>query len=141
MASRPPLGNRLASRVRLDHRPPVAVGVAVQLVSVAAATAAIYPLKQVARVESLAVVYLPAALLVSTIWGLWAGLGTPLRSWAAFNWFHLPPVGRFTIADSRNWVGLAAFTLIAIVVSAMAEVARAGSLDAERRRAEADLAA
>jgi|SRR5581483_2361956 len=141
MASRPPLGNRLASRVRLDHRPPVAVGVAVQLVSVAAATAAIYPLKQVARVESLAVVYLPAVLLVSTIWGLWAGLGTSLLSSAAYNWFHLPPVGRFTVADSRNWVGLAAFTVVAVVSSTIAEIARGRAAEAELRRAEADLAA
>src|SRR5581483_10925671 len=108
---------------------------------VAAATLAIYPLAHAARAESLAVVYLPAILLVSTIWGLGAGLGTSLLSSAAFNFFHLPPVGRFTIADGRNWVGLAAFTVVAIVASTMAEVARNRALEAERRRAEADLVA
>ncbi|HTW11451.1 MAG TPA: ATP-binding protein, partial [Solirubrobacteraceae bacterium] len=60
---------------------------------------------------------------------------------AAFNFFHIPPVGRFTIADSRNWVALAAFTTVAIVSSAIAEVARARSAEAEQRRGEADLAA
>ncbi len=109
--------------------------------AVAAATAAIYPLKLVAPVVSLSVVYLPAVLLVSAYWGLWLGLLSALASAAAFNFFHLPPTGRFTIADSRNWVALAAFTVVAAVASSMAEVARSRAVEAERRRGEADLAA
>jgi two-component system sensor histidine kinase KdpD len=108
---------------------------------VAVATAAIYPLKTLAPAVSLSVVYLPAVVLVSVYWGLLLGLATSLASAAAFNFFHIPPVGRFTIADSRNWVALAAFFLVAAVVSAMAELARSRALEAERRRAEADLAA
>jgi two-component system, OmpR family, sensor histidine kinase KdpD len=69
------------------------------------------------------------------------GLGTALASAAAFNFFHLPPVGHFTLADSRNWIALAAFTVTAGVVSTMAELARSGAWEAERRRGEADLAA
>jgi two-component system sensor histidine kinase KdpD len=141
MPRRPRIGADLVGHLRLGTRPPGALGFTVSLLSVAAATAAIYPLKQIARVESLAVVYLPAVLLVSTIWGLWAGLGTSLLSSAAFNFFHLPPVGRFTISDSRNWVGLAAFTVVAVVASTISEVARSRAAEAERRRAEADLAA
>ncbi len=90
---------------------------------------------------SLSVVYLPAVLLVSAYWGLWLGLFTSLLSATAFNWFHIPPVGRFTIADSRNWVALTAFMLVAAAVSTMAEIARGRAIEAERRRGEADLAA
>jgi two-component system sensor histidine kinase KdpD len=114
---------------------------AVSAAAVAVATAAIYPLKSVAPAVSLSVVYLPAVLLVSAYWGLWLGLFTSLLSAAAFNWFHIPPVGRFTIADSRNWVALTAFVLVAAVVSTMAEIARGRAIEAERRRGEADLAA
>jgi two-component system sensor histidine kinase KdpD len=110
-------------------------------VAVAVATAAIYPLKAVAPAVSLSVVYLPVVLLVSAYWGLALGLLTSLVSATAFNFFHIPPVGRFTIADGRNWVALAAFTMVAAVVSTMAELARSRALEAERRRAEADLAA
>jgi two-component system sensor histidine kinase KdpD len=123
------------------QRPSPALGAAVALLSVAAATLAIYPLKTIAPVVSLAVVYLPAVLLVSTVWGLFSGLGTSLLSAAAFNFFHLPPTGRFTIADSRNWVALAAFGVVAVVASTMAEIARSRAAEAEQRRAEADLAA
>ena len=122
-------------------RPNLLIGIAAAVVSVAAATAAIYPLKSLAPVVSLSVVYLPAVLLVSAVWGLWLGLATALLSAAAFNFFHLPPVARFTIADSRNWVALGAFILVAVAVSTIAELARNRAIEADRRRAEADLAA
>jgi two-component system sensor histidine kinase KdpD len=122
-------------------RPNRAVGVLAAVVSVAVATAAIYPLKQIAPAVSLSVVYLPAVLLVSAFWGLWLGLATSLLSAAAFNFFHIAPVGRFTISDSRNWVALAAFMIVAVVVSTVAELARGRAREADRRRAEADLAA
>ncbi|HSC04708.1 MAG TPA: ATP-binding protein [Solirubrobacteraceae bacterium] len=117
------------------------MGVVVALASVAAATAAIYALKDIAPVVSLSVVYLPAVLVVSAYWGLPLGLATSFLSAAAFNFFHLPPTGRFTIADSRNWVALGAFTIVAVAVSAMAELARSRAGEADRRRTEADLAA
>jgi two-component system sensor histidine kinase KdpD len=122
-------------------RPSLSLGIAASVVLVAAATAAIYPLKSLAPVVSLSVVYLPAVLLVSAYWGLTLGLATSLLSAAAFNFFHLPPVGRFTISDSRNWVALGAFFIVAAAVSTMAELARSRALEAERGRAEADLAA
>jgi two-component system sensor histidine kinase KdpD len=122
-------------------RPRIAIGIVVAVFTVAAATAAIYPLAQVAPVVSLSVVYLPAVLLVAAYWGLALGLFTSLLSAAELNFFHLPPTGHFTIADSRNWVALAAFTVVAVVASTMAEAARARALDAEQGRSEADLAA
>jgi two-component system sensor histidine kinase KdpD len=123
------------------RRPPVWTGVLAAVAAVTLATVAIYPLTSVARVVSLSVVYLPAVLLIAAYWGLVLGLLTSLASAAAFNFFHLPPTGKFTIADSRNWVALAAFGLVALVVSTMAELARGRAVEAERRRREADLAA
>jgi two-component system, OmpR family, sensor histidine kinase KdpD len=122
-------------------RPDLGLGIAAAVGSVATATGAIYALKGVAPVVSLSVVYLPAVLVVSAYWGLWLGLATALMSAAAFNFFHVPPVGRFTITDSRNWVALAAFTTVAVAVSTIADLARSRALEADRRRAEADLAA
>ena len=131
---------RTPSRL-VGRRPSGWVGAAVSVLSVAAATAAIYPLKDLAPTVSLSVVYLPAVLLVSAYWGLTLGLATSLLSAAAFNFFHLPPTGRFTIADSRNWVALGAFIIVAVVVSTVAELARNRAIESERRRAQADLAA
>jgi two-component system sensor histidine kinase KdpD len=132
---------RLPQILQGPQRPPRTAAALAAVASVALATAAIYPLKTVAPVVSLSVVYLPAVLLVSSLWGLIPGLLTSLLSAAAFNFFHLPPVGQFSIADSRNWVALGAFITVALVSSGISEIARARSAEAEQRRGEADLAA
>ncbi len=117
------------------------VGAIVALAAVALCTLIVYPLKHVAPVVSLSVVYLPAVLVVSITWGAWLGLATAVVSALAFNFFHLPPVGQLTIRDSSNWVALAAFFVVAGIASSVAEVTRARARDVEARRVEADLAA
>jgi len=131
-----PLGFLLA-----PNPPSRRVGVLVALASVALCTLIVYPLREVAPIASLSVVYLPAVLIVSVTWGAWLGLATAVVSAGAFNFFHLPPTGEFTIRDSRNWVALIAFFVVAGIASSVAEVARARTRDAQERRLEADLAA
>ncbi len=117
------------------------VGAIVALVGVALCTLLIYPLKHVAPVVSLGVVYLPAVLVVSITWGIWLGFATSVVSAAALNFFHLPPVGEFTLRDSSNWVALVAFVVVAGLSSSVAEVTRTRTRAADERRREADLAA
>jgi two-component system, OmpR family, sensor histidine kinase KdpD len=121
--------------------PPRRVGVIVAVTTVALCTLIIYPLKHLAPVVSLGVVYLPAVLVVSATWGMRLGFATAILSAGAFNFFHLPPVGQFAIRDSSNWVALIAFLVVAGLSSSVAEVTRAQARDAEARRREADLAA
>ena len=109
--------------------------------AVAVITAVNYGLRELVPVVSTGVVYLLAVLLVSTAWGLWLGLLTAVLSAAAFNFFHIPPTGEFTIADGENWVALAVFLVAAAVVSGLSDLARSRAEEAERRRGEADLAA
>jgi len=121
--------------------PPRRTGVFVAVAAVALCTLVIYPLKEIAAVVSLGVVYLLAVLVVSAVWGAWLGVFTAVLSAAAFNFFHLPPVGQFDVRGSSNWVALIAFLVAAVLVSSIAEVTRARARDAEARRREADLAA
>jgi two-component system, OmpR family, sensor histidine kinase KdpD len=115
-------------------------GVLSAIAGVALCTLVVYPLKQIAPVVSLGVVYLLAVLVVSLTWGAWLGAFTGLLSAAAFNFFQLPPVGRFTVKDPDNWVALAAFLVVAALTSSVAEVTRARTREALERRREADLA-
>ncbi|MGH2831153.1 MAG: sensor histidine kinase [Solirubrobacteraceae bacterium] len=124
-----------------SRRPSRIVGVVVAIVSVAAATAIIYPLKRITPVLSLGVLYVPVVLAVSMLWGLAFGIGTGVLSAAVFNFLHLPPVGRFALADERDWVALLVFVAVAVSSGLMAELARARSHEAEQRRQEADMAA
>jgi len=108
---------------------------------VALCTLILYPLQEIAPAVSLGVVYMLAVLVVSVVWGAGLGVATAVLSAAAFNFFHIPPVGKFTIQSSSNWVGLVAFLVAAALASSVAEVTRARARDAEERRREADLAA
>jgi two-component system, OmpR family, sensor histidine kinase KdpD len=117
------------------------IGVLVAALAVAITTMLIYPLRGIAPAVSTGVVYLLTVLLVSTYWGVWAGLVTGVVSTAAFNWFHIVPTGRFTIADAQNWVALGVLLAAASIAAALSEIARSRAADAERRRQEADLAA
>ena len=89
------------------RRPPSPLGLVAAVLAVAVTTALIFPLSEAVPVVSTGVVYLLAVLLVSTRWGLWLGVLTAVLSAAAFNFFHIPPTGEFTIADGENWVALA----------------------------------
>jgi two-component system, OmpR family, sensor histidine kinase KdpD len=114
---------------------------AAAIASVAVATGVIYPLKQVTPVLSLVVLYVLAVVVVSMFWGILFGVGTSVLSAAAFNFFHLPPGGRFALADDREWVALVAFVVVAAATGLLADLARMRGRDAEQRRHEADLSA
>jgi two-component system, OmpR family, sensor histidine kinase KdpD len=116
------------------------LGLLATLVAVAVGTLVVYLLKPAAPVVSLGVVYLPAILLISVVWGLRLGLLASVASAVAFNFFHIPPLHRFEIGSEQNWVALAAFAIVAVVSSAVAGLARAQALEAERRREQADRA-
>jgi len=118
-----------------------AVGAIASLAAIAAVTAVIYALRDVMPVEAAGVLYLLPVLLASTYWGLAMGVATALVGGAAFNFFHIPPTGRFTIAQEENWVALVVFLVAAGVTSTLAGLARSRSEAAERGIREADLTA
>lgn len=128
-------------RLGLSGDPPAGwLGLLATLAAVTVGTLVVYPLKSVAPVASLGVVYLPGILLVSIVWGLRLGLLASVASAVAFNFFQLPPLHRFTIADEENWVALLAFVIVAAISSTVAGLARVQALEAERRRGQADRA-
>ena len=104
----------------------------------ALATLLVYPLKSLAPAVSLGVVYIPGVLFVATFWGWRIGLLAAVASALAFNWFHIPPTGRFDVAANRDAVALVTFAIVAAIGSAVAEMARARAAEAERRREETD---
>lgn len=82
--------------------------------------------------------FLLAILLISALWGLRYALFMAVISTLAYNYFFLPPVLRFTIADPQNWVALFAFLFTAIVASQLSERARREATESNRRRREVE---
>jgi len=81
-------------------------------------------------------VYLIAVLAVAVPRGLFAGVVASLAGTACYNYFFLPPVGTFTVADPANWVALAAFLITSVVVSRLVAREQQRAADADARRAE-----
>jgi two-component system, OmpR family, sensor histidine kinase KdpD len=82
--------------------------------------------------------FLLAVLLLSTTWGLRYATFTAIVATAAYNFFFLPPIFHFTIADPQNWIALFAFLATAGVASQLAERARRGTAYADQRRKEVE---
>src|SRR5579872_2996580 len=110
------------------------VGVFAGAGAVVVVTALIEGLKHYVPVLSLGSLYVFAVLPVAVVWGRAHAVAVSVASMLAFNWFFLPPLYTFTLADSRNWFALAVFVFTAIVVSDLAARSR-------RRAREASLLA
>jgi two-component system sensor histidine kinase KdpD len=87
---------------------------------------------------TVALMFLVIVLLTSAYWGLRYAVVMAVIATAAFNFFFLPPVGTFTIADPQNWIALFAFLVTALVASNLAERARSEAEAAKQRRREVE---
>ena len=87
---------------------------------------------------TVALTLLLAILIVSATWGLRYAVTMAIIATLLFNYFFLPPVGTFTIADPQNWVSLFAFLVTAVIASQLSERARREALDANGRRREVE---
>jgi two-component system, OmpR family, sensor histidine kinase KdpD len=127
-----------ASRLQtLAASPLAAPAAAIGLVTLSTIVAAI--VTPTVPADAAGVIYLVGVLGVSSLCGLWWGLGTSVASALAYNFFFLPPTHTFTINTSSDWAALAAFVLTAVVTSNLASRARRERDEAARRAAEARL--
>ena len=106
------------------------------LLAIAAITAAGFKLH--VNHTTVALMFLVTVLLTSAYWGLRYAVVMAVEATAAFNFFFLPPIGTFTIADPQNWVALFAFLVTALVASNLAERARREAEGAKQRRREVE---
>jgi two-component system sensor histidine kinase KdpD len=72
----------------------------------------------------------------ATAWGLSEAIFTSIAAVIAFNFYFLPPVGTFTIADPENWVALFAFLATSVTVSQLSSQAKRRAEEAETGRNE-----
>jgi len=77
-------------------------------------------------------------LFASAYWGLRYALVLSLLATAAFNFFFLPPLYTFTIADPQNWFALFAFLVTALVAGNLSERLRREMEESKQRRLEVE---
>jgi two-component system, OmpR family, sensor histidine kinase KdpD len=98
----------------------------------------VYRAIHVTNPTTVALTFLLTVLVVSTVWGLRASVFTAVVATLAFNYFFLPPVGTFTIADPQNWVALFAFLVTAVIASQLSARARREAMNANDRRRDVE---
>jgi two-component system sensor histidine kinase KdpD len=90
----------------------------------------------VSGAATVSLTFLMVVLVVAATSPLWMAVATSLAAMLCLNFFFLPPVGTFTIADPQNWVALFAFIVVSLVASNLSAVARARTHEALGRRDE-----
>jgi two-component system sensor histidine kinase KdpD len=78
--------------------------------------------------------FLLLVLLIASTWGLAEATLASLAATLAFNFFFLPPIGKFTIADPQNWVALFSFLATALITSRLSTRVKRQALDAVDRQ-------
>lgn len=107
---------------------------------IASIAALVFVFTQVLRVNATTVgfVFLLVVLAVATARGLAAASVVSMAAMLCFNYFFLPPVGRFTIADPENWVALITFLLTALVASHLSDRAHQQAAQARNSQRETE---
>jgi two-component system sensor histidine kinase KdpD len=73
---------------------------------------------------TVALAYIVAILFIAAKWGLVESITASIVAVLCFNFFFLPPIRTFTIADPQNWVALLAFLATSITASRFSMQAR-----------------
>ncbi|MGC2271303.1 MAG: ATP-binding protein [Candidatus Sulfotelmatobacter sp.] len=87
---------------------------------------------------TVALTFLLMVLWVAAYWGFRFSVFLAVLATLAFNYYFLPPIGTFTVADPQNWVALFAFLVTAGIASELADRARRQTADANQRRRDVE---
>ncbi len=103
------------------------------ILCVGIALAAAFGLRALLGITSAALVFLMGVLASALAYGLAASLLACLLSVLAYNFFFLPPLYTFAIADPENVVALSVFAIVAVVASNLTARMRSQAMMARAR--------
>jgi two-component system sensor histidine kinase KdpD len=113
-----------------------AAGYLFAVLSVAGVTAGFAPFHEQINTTTVAFSLLLAVLFVATGWGSRPAYLASVLGMLCFNFFFLPPLYTFTIADPQNWVALFAFLVTAVTAGQLTARAKRRAEEAESGRQE-----
>jgi two-component system, OmpR family, sensor histidine kinase KdpD len=105
------------------------------LASVAGLTALLRVLPDVSP-TTVALALLLVVLGSATMARLWIPIVVSVAALLTLNFFFLPPVGTFTIANPQNWIALFAFLVVAVIASNLSAAVQDRAHEAIARRHE-----
>ena len=105
------------------------------LAAIAAATLLLRALPGISP-TTVALALLLVVLGAATLGRLRVAIVVSVVGMLTFNFFFIPPVGTFTVADAQNWVALFVFLAVAIIGSNLSAAAQTRAREALARRNE-----
>jgi two-component system sensor histidine kinase KdpD len=90
----------------------------------------------IVKTTTIVLTYLLAVLIASAVWGLGVSALMSVLAAMCLDYFFLPPVGRFNITDTQDWVALISFLVTAVIGSELSARARRQAQEATRQRNE-----
>jgi two-component system, OmpR family, sensor histidine kinase KdpD len=103
--------------------------------AVAAALAVGEALTQITPIPNLSIVFLLAVLVTAMSFGIWPAIYASVLSFLVYNFFFIPPVYTFTVAEPYELLALVIFLVVAVISSALAgRVREQARISASRMR-------
>ena len=109
------------------------VGVAMGVLAVVTTVLRLIP---ASNPTTVALSFLLVVLFVASSAHLVVAVAASVAAMLALNYFFIPPLGTFTIADAHNWVALVAFLVVAVVASNLSATASRRTDEAVARQTE-----
>lgn len=115
---------------------PKAAGYVFAALGISAMTAALAPFHERLSTTTVALAFLLVVLFAATGWGSRPAMAASLLGVVCFNFFFIPPVHTFNIANPQNWVALTAFLITAVTAGELSARAKRRAEEAEAGRRE-----
>lgn len=90
----------------------------------------------VVNAATVSTTFLLVVLVVAATSRLWVAVTVSVVAVLCFNFFFIPPLGTFVVAEPQNWLALISFLAVSLVASNLSAVARARTAEALARRDE-----
>jgi two-component system sensor histidine kinase KdpD len=119
--------------VHLPRSRELAVAIA-GLSALAVVIATLRALQDIPNPSIAALLLLLVILVTATAVRVGVAIAVSVIATACFNFFLLPPLHTFTLADPQNWVALFVFLVVAIIASQLSAAVRARAQEAVDRR-------
>ena len=120
-------------RIRWPEKRKAAFGVLLAFGSVALAVVVGLFVRRHLQLPNLSMIFLAAVLVCAVSIGVWPAILAALLSFLAYNFFFIPPLYTFTVAEPHEFFALLIFLMVAILTGGLAGRVRDQS-DAARKR-------
>lgn len=127
--------SELATRARYQR---IVVGIVATLASLGVLLAILLPFRSNLSTAIPALVFVLPAVIGVVIGGFWVGVVGATAGFLAYDFFFLPPYNTLTVRSAQNWIAIAVYVAVVLIVAQVVAQLRAAREEALRRNEESE---